>query len=224
MWLTASGIRSALQASSRFPWMCFRWLLSAGLAFLMAGCASLFASGSPPLYHAIEYPASPLDCPDAWNEGVRVWPFSASAPYDREEMILLDSDHKVRFSSAYRWIAAPGVMVADRLLRDLGRSRLFSQATASVGRIMSTFELSGHIHRFAWEEAGDESRRAVLEVEVILWREEPRRDIVLKKSYHLQSPPSRSGSSTAMAEAMSLLVRDLSDSVQRDLCVTRRGS
>ena len=75
--------------------------------FMMTGCASYFSSGAPPQYYKIDYATSAPDCPAGWKQSVRVWPFSASAPYDREEMIILDADHKVRFSSVYRWVAVP---------------------------------------------------------------------------------------------------------------------
>ncbi len=191
---------------------------------ILAGCASYFASGSPPLYYEIDYPASPLPCTNGWAEGVRVWPFSASAPYDREEMIILDVDHKVRFSSVFRWVAVPGVMVADRLLEDLSRSSLFSQTMPSVHRHSSALELSGHLHRFAWEERGAGGKRAVLDVEINLWREDPKRDVLFRRHYHFESPPSASGSPETMASAMSALVRQLSQTLQRDLCAMKPGS
>ncbi|MHC1743711.1 MAG: ABC-type transport auxiliary lipoprotein family protein [Syntrophobacteraceae bacterium] len=202
-----------------------RHLLTLSLfVFVLTGCASYFSSGSPPQYYEIDYAAPPSDCGSGWREGVRVWPFSASAPYDREEMIILDADHKVRFSSVYRWVAVPGVMVADRLLQDLGRSRLFAGATAPVNRLASALELSGHIHRFAWEEGGSGNNSAVLEVEVSLWQEDPKRDVLFRRHYRFESPPFPSGSPESMAEALSRLVREVSDSLQRDLCAMRPGS
>ncbi len=202
-----------------------RLLLPSLLSVLvLTGCASYFSSGSPPQYYKIDYAVSPSDCRGGWKDIVRVWPFSASAPYDREEMIILDAEHALRFSSVYRWVAVPGVMVADRLLEDLGRSRLFAGATAPVNRLASSLELSGHIHRFAWEDGGSGSKRAVLDVEVTLWREEPKRDVLFRRHYRLESPPSASGSPEVMAEAMSRLVREMSESLQSDLCATRPGS
>jgi ABC-type uncharacterized transport system auxiliary subunit len=223
MWLIASGF-SANPAIARRLWTRAGCLLLVGVSLSVAGCASFFSSGSPPVYYEIEYAASPPDCPAGWKEGVRVWPFSASAPYDREEMIILDADHKIRLSSVYRWVAVPGAMVADRLLQDLGGTSLFARTTAPVNRLASALELSGHIHRFAWEDRGSGGKRAVLDVEVNLWREEPKRDVIFRRHYRLESPPSGSGSPEAMAEALSQLVRELSDSLQRDLCVMRQGS
>jgi ABC-type uncharacterized transport system auxiliary subunit len=223
MWLMAFGL-SANPAIVRRLWMSVSCLLLVGVPLLVTGCASFLSSGSPPVYYEIDYSASPPDCPGVWKEGVRVWPFSASAPYDREEMIILDADRKIRFSSVYRWVAPPGVMVADRLLQDLSRTSLFARTTTPVNRLTSALELSGHIHRFAWEDRGSESKRAVLDVEVNLWQEEPKRDVIFKRHYHLESPPSGSGSPEAMAEALSQLVRELSDSLQRELCAMRQGS
>lgn len=199
-------------------------LLSATLLFALAGCASYFTSGSPPLYYEIDYPASTAACAAGWPQGARVWPLSASAPYDREEMIILDADHKVRFSSVFRWVALPGAMVSDRLLRDLARSPLFGGTTTSAGRLAPALELSGHIHRFAWEERGAGGKRAVLDVELSLWREEPKREVLFRHHYHFESPPTTSGSPETMAAAMSGLVRELSLSLQQDLCSTKQGS
>jgi ABC-type uncharacterized transport system auxiliary subunit len=224
MWLIAFGFSASPAIIVRHLFKSVSCLLLVAMFLLATGCASFFSSGSPPVYYEIEYSASPLDCSGGWKEGVRVWPFSASAPYDREEMIILDADHKIRFSSVYRWVATPGVMVADRLLQDLSRTSLFARTTAPVNRLASALELSGHIHRFAWEDRGSDRKRAVLDVEVNLWQEEPKREVIFRRHYQLESPASGSGSPEAMAEALSQLVRELSDSLQRDLCTKQPGS
>jgi hypothetical protein len=83
--------------------------------------------------------------------------------------------------------------------------------------------MGGHVFRFAMEES-DRSTKAVLDVEIVVWNEEPKRHILFRKHYHLESGPSTKGTPEGFAEAMSGLVRELSGNLRRDLCAVRKDS
>ncbi len=190
----------------------------AASVILLASCMGSLGSSAPPRYFEVDYsPHTPPCAGSAATGSVRVWPFSASPPFDREEMIVLDSSHRVRLSPQYRWITNPGAMTADRLLRDLAKSSLFTGAVNSQSPFDTDLELGGHVFRFAWEEK-DGSSRAVLDVEVSLWRDKLEPDILFRRQYHFASRPFEEGSPEGLAEAMGDLMRQLSSQVMEDLC------
>lgn len=206
--------------------MSMRSLFAAGFILsFCAGCMGTLTTATPPVYFELSY-ASPAAAPCSRSSygSLKVWPFSAAAPYDREEMIILEPSRKVRFSAHFRWITTPGTMIADKLTRDLTAGPSFSQAVASAGSMDADIQVSGHIHAFAWEDRGEEGQRALLDVQVSSWREKPKRQVLLEKHYRLAGDRSSSASPEQFAEAMSSLVAELSRQLQEDLHATLPGS
>lgn len=198
--------------------MALRRMIVAGLILLgLSACMRAFSNSTPPRYYGLDYPYRQMDCTQGFKVGLRIWPFSASSPFDREEMIILSPTHEVRFSPTLRWITVTGSMVSDMLHRDLGRSQLFAQIVESGNSLNTPLEMGGHVYRFAWEETGS-SAHAVLEVEVSLWTKEPKREVLFRKHYHLESGPASKADSRNFADAMSKLVEQLSEQLQQDLC------
>ena len=189
----------------------------------LCGCLGRLTSAPPPTYYEIEFPTQKAGCGTAPGKGLRVWAFSAPAPFNREEMIVLETGREVRLSNLYRWVAAPGSMVADKLIRDLSLSGLFEKVVSAGDPFHASLELGGQVFKFAWERQGS-SGRAVLDVEVSLWAETPQRDILFREHYHLESEPEPEGGSEVFARAMSELVARLSAQVQQDLCTKLKDS
>lgn len=189
----------------------------------LTACLGRLTSSEPPRYFEVDYAYQPQACAHRFSEGVRVWHFSASAPFDRDEMIIIDPARHVRFSPQYRWVALPGVMISDRLLEDLVGATLFARTVRAGDPYTPRLQLSGNVFRFAWEESGS-SARAVLDVEVSLWSEDPKSDILFRKQYHLESEPVSGGGSQRFAEDMSRLVERMSSQLQQDLCAMLKGS
>lgn len=205
--------------------MPMRNLFLAGfLLSFCAACMGALTTATPPVYFELSY-APPVEAPCAQGKygSLRVWPFSAAAPYDREEMIILGPSRKVRFSPHYRWITPPGAMIADKLTRDLAAGASFLQVVGA-GPMDTDLQMSGHVNEFAWEDRGGEGQRAFLDVQVSVWKEKPKRQVLLQKQYQLAGDRSASASSEQFAEAMSLLVAQLSKQLQEDLCTTAPGS
>jgi ABC-type uncharacterized transport system auxiliary subunit len=192
---------------------------------MVTGCLGGLTPGRPPVYFELSYENSAAECAGTRQGALRIWPFSASAPYDREEMIILEPSRKVRFSPHFRWITAPGVMIADKLTRDLAENGPFAQVAAAANAATpSDIQMSGHVYELAWEDLGNESQQARLDVQISIWREEPDRHVLFQKRYRLSSDRSRSGSPELFAEAMSSLLADLSARLQEDLCTRQPGS
>lgn len=192
-------------------------------AFLVSGCLhSLFPAQAPPRYFRIDYPFQPSNCAAPLPATLRVWPFSASPPYDREQMIVTSPGLQVGFSSHYQWIAPAGDMVANALMRDLSVGKVFESVAPAGSSMPATYGMSAQIYRFDLEK-NRTSPGAVLDLQISLWREKPR-DIIFRKHFHYRSPPLKSNDPEEFAEAMSALVAKLSLDLRSRLCALRQDS
>lgn len=199
-------------ASRRIWWWFWFWLLS------MGGCVSFhLPSAVAPVYYQLDYRPAPAHCSQTFKKGVRVWKFGASSPYERTEMVVLQPQGQVQFSSAFQWVASPGVLVADCLLRDLALSRLFPRVVGANDPTTTPLELSGHIFVFAWERRGATSQ-AALQVAVSLVDTGTPRQVLFRREYNLRSAPFSEDTSVAFARAMGSLMSAFSVRLQQDLC------
>jgi ABC-type uncharacterized transport system auxiliary subunit len=190
---------------------------------LFSGCLqSLYPRTRPPQYYRIDYPFQPSLCNRPFPETVRIGPFAASAPYDGEQMILSAPGRKVDLSSHYQWIAPAADMVANDLLRDLSIGKVFESAVPAGSSVPAAYGMSAELYRFDLKKDGASSR-ALLDLEITLWREKPRR-IVFQKHFHYQSPPLASSGPSAFAAAMSDLVARLSLDLRNELCALSKDS
>lgn len=194
-------------------------LLLAGAASLV-GCSSLLLPTTPqPVYYQLDYAPPSVACPHGFGKGVRVWDFSAESPFERPELVVTEG-RKTSYSRSFQWVASPGALVAQSLIRDLEGGPLFSSVEGAQNPGPSGLELTGRIFQFAWVREGDNSR-AVLDLEVSLARTGAKPGVVFQRRYTLRSTPSPAGDdSAAFARAMSGLVRELSEKLQTDLCAT----
>jgi ABC-type uncharacterized transport system auxiliary subunit len=201
-----------------------RWWFFWLVPLCLAGCVSFhLPSAAPPVYYQLDYPPAPVHCSRPFQKGVRVWKFATSSPYGRTEMVVLKPEGQVLFSSAFQWVASPGTLVAESLLRDLSLSRLFPQVVSANDPANVPLELSGHIFTFAWERSGMTSW-ATLQLEVSLIDTEAPRRVIFRREYDLRSQPFVADTSAAFARAMSDLMQEFSQKFQRDLCTTLTGT
>jgi len=198
------------------------WVLILG-TLMMSGCAGLFSRSVAPDYYQIDYPFQPSGCSQPFPGAVRIWPFSASAPFDGDQMIMTSPSLQVRSSSHYKWVNPAGNMIADNLMRDLSLGMVFDDA-APVGNPMpAAYEISGRIYRFALE-ANDSSPHALLDLEIGLWQEKPARTVLFRKHFHYRSPPLSAAGPKEFAAAMASLVSQLSTDLRNDLCTIRKDN
>ena len=196
----------------------FLCMLACGMAALLtAACVILGGSTFPPMYYQIEYESPRIQCPIDNPVAVRVWPFSAAAPHGREEMVFAREGGAVSFSRQSLWVAPPGHMIADRLIKDLGVSPLFSRAMPASDPFLAPLNLGGRIHQCTWVESGS-TGRARLEVQVDLWRDLPRRQVLFRKRYFFESEPVSNVRAEDFAGAVSQLASRFSQALQLDLC------
>lgn len=188
-------------------------------AIVVTGCASILPKAPPQTFYDVEYHPEPLDCAEAYPAPVEVWNFTAVAPYDRPEMVVTDGG-EVSFSRGHQWVDRPGVLVAQRLTRDLGADRLFPLAVSPRDPEGAPLELSGTLYRFDWQREG-KSARAVVQADVVLRRTRGHPEVLLHRRYEASSEPQEAADdAAAFARAMSGVVARLSTRVRRDLCAT----
>ena len=202
-----------------------RLLPTALLLVALTGCLGKLTSSTPPRYYDVNTPFAPAGCAHPSKRSLTVWNFTASAPYDREQMIILDPKGEVRFSSEYRWVSLPGALLADQLLRDLSREGLFTKVVSPGDPFSATTHLGGHVFRFALEQS-ERTSRAVLEAEITVWEDRPERSlaerrILFGKTYRFESEPTEDADAAFLARSMGGLVQKLSRQLREDLCLTQ---
>jgi ABC-type uncharacterized transport system auxiliary subunit len=185
----------------------------------VTGCSSLLLPKSPPpVYYRLEYKSVGVECARSFTEGLRVWDFITSSPFNQSDMVVIDHGQQVSFSGSYQWITSPGTMVAESLLRDLNETSLFSQVVSGDSPIDVPLALSGHVFTFAWMRQGS-TARAKLQVEVSLSATGAKNRLIFRRTYELKSVPFTEDTAAAFARAMSGIVSQFSQQLQRDLCL-----
>lgn len=194
------------------------WFLLAVAAVSMPGCSALLGSTSaPPVYYQLEYDAPSVPCSHPFSEAVRVWGFTASSPFDRPEMVVVREGGEVLYSAARQWVATPGNMISQSLLRDFDDGSLFPRAVSAEDPTVVPLDLTGRVFSFAWEKR-DASVRAALQVDVSLTEAGKERRLLFRRRYALTGPPSSTDTAAGFASAMSSLMREFSERLQRGLC------
>jgi uncharacterized lipoprotein YmbA len=189
------------------------------IALALSGCSSLIfkTSKAPELYQA-PYAPQVVSCSGRFGDGVRVWEFSAAAPFDRPGMVAREGNSQLLLSRENQWIAPPGAMLTEHLYQDLIQGPLFTQVTTGATPGVPPLTLTGRIFNFAWGKAGVTSR-AELKVEATLAGDTEGRSIVyFHKVYALTGEGLIENTANAFAEAMGRLLGDFSQRLQSDLC------
>jgi uncharacterized lipoprotein YmbA len=169
---------------------------------LVTGCSSLLLPKSPPpVYYRLEYKSVGVECARSFTEGLRVWDFITSSPFNQSDMVVIDHGQQVSFSGSYQWITS-----------------LFSQVVSGDSPIDVPLALSGHVFTFAWMRQGS-TARAKLQVEVSLSATGAKNRLIFRRTYELKSVPFTEDTAAAFARAMSGIVSQFSQQLQRDLCL-----
>ena len=194
------------------------WILAVLTLIPVGGCSSLLLPKSPPpVYYELKYKTVQVQCDKSFSSGLRVWDFTTSSPFDQTDMVVIDHEQKVSFSGSFQWIASPGTMVAESLLRDLDESSLFPQVISGDSPMDVALALTGHVFTFAWVKQGP-TVRAELQVEVSLISTGNTARLIFRRTYELKSEPFTENTAAAFARAMSGVVSEFSQKLQRDLC------
>ena len=195
------------------------WIFLVLTIIPVTGCSSLLLPKSPPpVYFRLKYESVEVKCARSFTEGLRVWDFITSSPFNQSDMVVIDHGQQVSFSGSYQWITPPGTMVAESLLRDLNETSLFPQVVSGDSPIDVPLALSGHVFTFAWMRQGS-TARAKLQVEVSLSATGAKNRLIFRRTYELKSAPFTEDTAAVFARAMSGIVSQFSQQLQSDLCL-----
>jgi ABC-type uncharacterized transport system auxiliary subunit len=192
--------------------------IAASLALAAAACSVSLPKAPAQSYYDLEYSPEPVACARRWPSPVEVWQLAADAPYDRPDMVVLESKDQVAPSRGHQWVDRPGSLVAARLTRDLNGGGPFPLAVSPGDPQGAPLALTGNLYRFAWDESGG-SARAIFEADLVLRRTGDRPEVLFHRRYRLGSPPvAATADASAFARAMSGVVSSFSTQIRRDLC------
>ena len=188
------------------------------LVLLIVGCSSMLFKKTPaPLYYQLTYTAKPVSCSASFHKGLRIWDFNGDNPYDQSQMVVEESDGKTLYSTEFQWVAEPGKLVAQSLLRDMSTSTIFPQVAGESEGGTYDMNLTGRVFQFVLKRSG-KSAHAVLQVAVSLSEKGTTPRVLLRKTYTLKSRALTNDDSAAFADAMSELMSEFSDHLREDLC------
>jgi ABC-type uncharacterized transport system auxiliary subunit len=191
--------------------------LAATLALLPLSCGSVLPVSPAPLYYRLVYDPQPVHCDRSFPRGVRVWRFTEASPFGHSEMTVLEPGVEVAFSSANRWVSAPGTLIAEGLIRDLTLDETFPQVVSDESPAVVPYDITGRVFEFGWRKE-KASGKAVLKAEVCLVRKTGTPEVIFRRVYEVESGPFGENSAASFASGMSEAVGRFSRDVRLSLC------
>lgn len=171
----------------------YRRLLSVPLMAIILLCAGCLERGKPsPMieHYSFEYASPAFTGLSPLNQTVKVERFSVAKAYNTISMVFRPEPYKLDAYGSHRWIANPGDMVSDYLLRDLRNSGLFQAVFSFRDYEDARFVIQGGVEEFLETDVG-EQRNAVLTITVTLtdasYPSFPNR-LVSQKKYSFSEP------------------------------------
>ncbi len=193
------------------------------MAAAMSGCAgAFFPSAEPAVHYGLDYEPAAIPCSAGSPGAIRVWDFGAGEPYDQPAMVVLEEDGRVTTSEVYHWIAAPGTMISDSLIRDFDQRPESLWAVGSDDPVQAPLEISGRVLRFGQERSAERTV-AVLEVVVSVVQVDPEPLVLLQRTYRYEATTADDGPPADFARAMGELVGRFSADLRSDLCEAAAG-
>jgi ABC-type uncharacterized transport system auxiliary subunit len=148
---------------------------------------------------------------------LRLSSFRTAAAYARSGIIYREGGHGIDTYPNRRWIADPGRMITDLLVRDLASSGLFRAVEQSPSRLQSDYIISGEIEEI--EEVAASECAARLKIRVLLAnasRENSPDSVLFQKSF-THNEPSRCTDIDDLVTAMSRALANISQQLQSDV-------
>ncbi|MBW1975305.1 MAG: hypothetical protein JRI45_07010 [Deltaproteobacteria bacterium] len=194
--------------------------------FCFAGCGGgLFLNEEAPVFYTISYDVtSACDALCSHMEQpitIAVWDFDADSPYNKDGMVVKAGEFGISQSARNYWVARPGKILADCLVRDLNEESCFYAAVVQSLNMPAVLNVSGRIEKWVWNRVARGRYRAELTVFMQVWRtktDKPTSRLLFKKKYIFYHDATNENSAELFASQMSLLVNKLSKQFRRDFC------
>jgi ABC-type uncharacterized transport system auxiliary subunit len=187
------------------------------LILFMAGCVG----GQPPSrtqYYMLGYTSPAIKDTIRLDASLKVERFSVAQFYNSNSMIFRTGSISLDKFPYDRWVANPGYMVADCLIRDLRDTNLFRGIFSYQDTDVVRFLLEGSITEFLAVEQ-KEGRKVLLTIYVTLLdlnQTDSTKQVVFQKSYS-HAAPCKENSAEALAMGLSESLERLSGQIISDV-------
>jgi ABC-type uncharacterized transport system auxiliary subunit len=185
---------------------------------ILLGCMGNSRPPEPIYYYTLGYEAPTVSLAPQLPCILRVERFSVSPPFDSQRIIYAHNGLQ-RNAYAYRqWIAAPGILLAYFLARDLRQCGGFQAVLTPDAALAPTHSLYGWVEEFVEKDAAIRwQAAATIDITLVSNLDrDPTRKILLQKRYKVSAPCSAKNPE-ALAEAMSKVVGQISQAIIKDI-------
>lgn len=175
-------------------------------------------NSQPIYYYTLDYPAPADTNISMLPVALRVERFSVSPPFDSQRMIYADKGLHRNSYAHHQWVAQPGELVPYLIARDLLSVGGFSSVLTPDAALEPSHIINGWIEEFI-EDDRPGTWQACICLHITLsdaLNHNPAERILLQKTYRTVES-CRDNSPGAFAEAMSIAVARISETLGRDV-------
>jgi ABC-type uncharacterized transport system auxiliary subunit len=199
-----------------------RQLILAVLVLALTGCGAARNQVPDTRFYTLEYD-SPVVEGEPTEAVIGLSRFGAAPEFGTAAMVYRDLSFGRQQYTYHQWRAAPQVLAADYLRRDMQASGLFLAVAGPGSALPVTHRLEGMVEE--WMEVdGEDGWQATAELTVTLLdlRAEAVPDLVLFQRTYRASEPSAKKNPGSVVEAMSRVMRILSERIIADVHAATR--
>lgn len=187
------------------------------LVLALTGCGAARTAPPDTRYYTLEY-ETPEVPGQPTGAVIAVKRFGAAPEYNTARIVYRDLSFGRQEYHYHQWRAAPQVLVADYLRRDLQASGLFLAVAGTGSSLPATHQIEGLVEE--WLEVDGQDRwlaTAELTVTLLDLRASNVPDLVLFQRTYRGSEPSAKKNPGSVVEAMSRVMRELSGRIIADV-------
>ncbi len=182
------------------------------LAINNTSCLNLRSQSKRISYYALDSRSPKVEGLSPLPFTLKILPFSSIKPYNTRRIIYKEGRFNLDSYAYHRWIAPPGDMVSQIIIRDFRESGLFKAIISGNVPLPSSFYLEGTVEDFLHSGMKEEGR-AILKVNIILFKKKGLNpDIIFQKTYSASTPCPETmpeDIARAMSSSMEVISRDI---------------
>lgn len=197
--------------------MPIRYLVPFILMLTLAGCGATRTTAPDVRYYTLEYESPTLTGQQA-KAVIALNRFGVAPEFNTGKIVYRDLSFGRQEYAYHQWRSAPQALVADYLRRDLQQSGLFLAVNQPGSSLPATHQLEGMVEE--WMEVDGEERwlaTASLTITLIDLRARAIPEQVLFQRTYRESEPAAKKNPGSVVEAMSRVMRTLSERIIADV-------
>ncbi|NLW80542.1 MAG: hypothetical protein GXY42_02560 [Desulfovibrionales bacterium] len=197
--------------------MVIRLLASCLLVLTLAGCAATRPSSPDTRFYTLEYDP-PLVDGQPCSAVIQMTRFGVAPEFNTTKLVYRDLAFGRQEYAYHQWRGTPQALVADYLRRDMQKSGLFMAVAGPNSSMPATHQLEGVVEE--WMEL-DQAERWLASAELTIILLDVRTggipDLVIFQRTYKTSEPCAKKNPASVAEAMSRVMRNLSQRIVTDV-------